>query len=299
MSTPIDKFKIIETAPFFEISPTGSYSSVNSGFKSAYVLKFKDPNTKNVIRTSGIVGNNSKVPPIPPTTPPITILKYSNNSAGPNFVWSDVTWTLDNTLPEFSYSANAVDLNTQNGPVPNNTSLINVAIGTLVTNIGDASFYGCTSLTSITIPNSVTNIENSAFNSCTSLTSIIIPDSVTSIGVYSFQDCTGLTSITISDSVMSIANTTFAGCISLTYVKLSNSLTSIGNYAFLACTSLTSITIPNLVTSIGDNAFLYSGLETVYISANNPLGIISPSLVNDFYGATNEGNGVTISPPPT
>jgi len=38
----------------------------------------------------------------------------------------------------------------------------------------------------------------------------------------------------------------------------------------------------------GDNVFLNSGLDTVYISDNNPLGIQSPSNgpVN-FYGAVN------------
>lgn len=41
MTTPNDKFKIIETSPEFAYSPTGSYSALS--FKSAYVLKFKNP----------------------------------------------------------------------------------------------------------------------------------------------------------------------------------------------------------------------------------------------------------------
>jgi len=56
--TANDKFKVIETAPIFAYSPTGSYSSTS--FKSAYVLKFKDPATHSTVVTSGILGNNKK-----------------------------------------------------------------------------------------------------------------------------------------------------------------------------------------------------------------------------------------------
>ena len=62
VKTAIDKFKVDETAPFFPdgpMGPTGSYGSFVSGLKSEYVLKFKDRETKNVIRTSGILSNNS------------------------------------------------------------------------------------------------------------------------------------------------------------------------------------------------------------------------------------------------
>ena len=55
-TAPNDKFKVIETAPIFAYSPTGSYSSAS--FKSAYVLKFKNPDTGSTVITSGIVGSN-------------------------------------------------------------------------------------------------------------------------------------------------------------------------------------------------------------------------------------------------
>ena len=95
MSNANDKFKIEETAPIFSIAPTGSYGGINSGIKSAYRIKSKDPQTGNTIKSSGII--NSNLNTVPDNTPPITILKYSNNLAGENFRWSGVTWTLDNT----------------------------------------------------------------------------------------------------------------------------------------------------------------------------------------------------------
>jgi len=272
-----DKFKVDETAPFFSIAPTGSYGGVNSGIKSSYRIKSKDPQTKSVVKSSGIINNNLNT--IPPTK--TTILQY-NSSYGPSFDWSEVTWTLDNKLPNFSYFANAVQLN---GSVPNNSSLINVAIGTLVTSIGDGTFASCTSLTSVTIPNSVTNIGDAAFVACTSLASITIPNSVTIIQNTTFYACTSLTSIEIPNSVTSIGIYSFQDCTGLTSIEIPNSVESIGNSAFAGCTGLTSIEIPNSVESIGENAFIgCTQLSTVIISTNNPLGIESPKSNVAFYG---------------
>ena len=260
--TANDKFKVDETAPFFPIgpmAPTGSYGNFNSGLRNQYVLKFKDNETKSVIRTSGIV--NSNLNTVPPPVPP-TILTYSTNSSPPgsSFEWSGVTWTFDGTLPNYSWSANAVNLT---GTVPNSAFLISVAIGTSVTSIGPNAFDTCTSLESITIPDSVTSIGESAFYSCTSLTSINLPNSVISIGSFCFQNCGILTSI-----------------------NLPNSLVNIPTAAFNYCSSLTSITIPNSVTSIANFAFYDSELTTVTIS-NNQLPLIpSPASGVSFYGRT-------------
>lgn len=61
VKTAIDKLKITDTTPLFEISPTGSYGS---SYKTVYnhtSFKSKDPETKNVVRTNGILSNNGKV----------------------------------------------------------------------------------------------------------------------------------------------------------------------------------------------------------------------------------------------
>ena len=71
MSNAIDKFKVDETAPLFEIAATGSYGGVNSGIKSAYRLKSKDPLTKNVVVSSGILSNGVDyiIAPTAPSAP--------------------------------------------------------------------------------------------------------------------------------------------------------------------------------------------------------------------------------------
>ena len=59
MTTPNDKFKIIETAPEFTISPTGSYSSAS--LKIVYQFTSKNPTTGSTVISSGILGCNAPV----------------------------------------------------------------------------------------------------------------------------------------------------------------------------------------------------------------------------------------------
>ena len=92
----IDKFKVDETAPFFPIgpmAPTGSYGNFNSGLKNEYVLKFKDNETKSVIRTSGLLSNNAKfmIPPV------FTVFSVTNNLALEFIINGDANPTLELT----------------------------------------------------------------------------------------------------------------------------------------------------------------------------------------------------------
>ena len=260
----IDKFKVDETAPFFPIGPMGPTGSYSSGsFKNKYVLKFKDNETKSVIRTSGILSSST----VPPTISPITILRYSTNAYnGSTFDWSGVTWTLNSTLPNYSWTANAVNFTSALNQLDQNYEfLTSVVIGGSVTSIGANAFNSCTHITSVTIPASVTSIGNGAFMKNYDLPSVTIPNSVTSIGDGAFETCTSLTSITIP-----------------------NSVTYIGASAFIYCDVLTSIKIPASVTSIGTDAFGGGPQEitTVTIKNNQLPGIPSPEAGVTFYGRT-------------
>ena len=230
------------------------------------------------VSPGGIIGIPAILPtptPIQPIPPTPTILKY-NTSQGLSVLWGSVTFTLDASLPNFSYTA--ITTSIPGSQVPSQGNLIGVTIGNSVTSIGsqafqnaaltsviftptstltiigNQAFFSCTSLASITIPNSVTSIGNNAFNGCFGLTSIIIGNSVTSIGASAFASCS-MTIIIIPSSVTSIAEGTFQSCTSLTSITIPNSVTSIGNFAFSNCFNLTSIIIGNSVTSIGTEAF--------------------------------------------
>lgn len=61
VKTAMDKFKVIETTPFSPtgpMGPTGSYGNFSFGLKSMNSFKTKDPLTKSVIKSSGILGNS-------------------------------------------------------------------------------------------------------------------------------------------------------------------------------------------------------------------------------------------------
>ena len=133
--------------------------------------------------------------------------------------------------------------------------LTNVTILDSVSIIADAAFLGCSDLTNITIPDSVTEIREYTFLSCKSLTKVIIPNSITKIGGGAFSFCSDLTDITIPNSVTKIGKGAFSYCESLSNVTIPNSVTEIGESAFYSCKSLSNVTIPNSVTEIGESVF--------------------------------------------
>ena len=135
------------------------------------------------------------------------------------------------------------------------TSLTDVVIPKVFSEIGENAFGKCSNLETITIPDSVTKIGDGAFWGCESLTSVTIPNSVTEIGGEAFSACSSLTTITIPDSVTEIGDMAFWGCENLTSVTIPNSVTEIGGGAFFGCESLTSVIIPNSIIEIGKGAF--------------------------------------------
>jgi hypothetical protein len=116
-------------------------------------------------------------------------------------------------------------------------------IGSGVTSIGDAAFFGCSGLGNITIPDSVVTIGNGAFYSCTNLSGIVIPNSVTNIGEAAFYSCGALTNATLGSNVVSIGTSAFRKCTNLTAVAIPNSVTNIGVATFRDCSNLADITV--------------------------------------------------------
>ncbi len=168
----------------------------------------------------------------------------------------------------------------------NNVTLqkITFEADSVLINIGDQAFSGCSSLTSITIPDGVTSIGYFSFSGCSSLTGITIPDRVTDIGDDAFSDCSSLMSITIPDSVTDIGVAAFFNCSSLTSIDFGDNsqLTNIGDWAFAGCDSLMSIAIPDGVKSIGYSAFsVCDSLTNIDFGDNSQLTSIGEQA---FYG---------------
>jgi len=154
---------------------------------------------ENLSGSKGTLSPPDPEPPAPgPTSSPLTILQYAT-SQGPFLAWDENTFTLDPTLPDFSYT---LDINPfiPSVQVPTPAALTAVQIGNLVTTIGPLAFNNCFLLASVTFAtiSTVTSIGNNAFSSCTSLTSIAIPTSVTSIAANAFAS-SGLTTVFIAN----------------------------------------------------------------------------------------------------
>ena len=187
-----------------------------------------------------------------------------------------------------------------------NETITSISIPSSVTNIGTASFSGCTSLTTVTFGENsqLESIGEEAFAYCTSLASVSIQSSVICIkncafaGTPFLTNNTGVaipysddankyfflradTSITSTDSIANwdkvacIAAEAFMDCASLTSVTIPTSVICIENCAFAGCTSLTSIEIPSSVTYIAGLAFVAcESLGTVTFAENSQLRII-------------------------
>jgi hypothetical protein len=140
-----------------------------------------------------------------------------------------------------------------NGTFQNCTSLINVTLGSGITEIQAATFAGCTSLETINIGNFVNTIGGAAFSNTTALTSIRIPGSVTTIGRGAF-DSSGLKALHLPRSVKTIDWGAFANNSDLSLVVL-NSVETIEGNAFRNNTSLRTISWGDSLTFIGESAF--------------------------------------------
>ena len=156
---------------------------------------------ENLSGSKGTLSPPDPEPPAPgPTSSPLTILQYMNFSQGAYVSWDENTFTLDPTLPNYSYT---LDINPfiPSVQVPTPAILTAVQIGNLVTTIGNLAFYNCFQLVSVTFASIsvVTSIGSNAFSDCSQLTSIAIPTSVTSIGTNAFSGCSSLTTVTIAN----------------------------------------------------------------------------------------------------
>ena len=164
----------------------------------------------------------------------------------------------------------------------------------MVVNIAEQAFEGCTNLTSVVIPDGVTNIAKRAFYGCTSLTNVVIPASVKTIGELAFygckklqqikyvngaeiligksafRDCTSMMSIEISTADnIEVKEGAFTGCTGAKSCELQSKMVSIAEMAFSSynggsvCGNITNlVVIANTTASIGDSAFFNCDMLT-------------------------------------
>jgi uncharacterized repeat protein (TIGR02543 family) len=142
-------------------------------------------------------------------------------------------------------------------------------MGNSVRDIGAYAFGSCGNLVNLTIGSGVTNIGNGAFYCCENLTRVRIPDSVRNIGEDAFRECYKLESVTIGNGVTNIGTCAFREIERLTEIVIPASVKSIGDGAFYMCKRLLTATIGNGVTYIGEGSFEEcNALKTLYVPAS-------------------------------
>ena len=131
------------------------------------------------------------------------------------------------------------------------------------TNIGHATFMGCTSLETVSLPTDIVRIPSSMFWGCRKITITNLAEctQLTTIGSSAFQD-TSYLNFVLPDTVTTIEKSAFQSAFkdgdggSFTIGKNSQ-LVTIGDSAFEDCRKMpANVYIPSTVTSIGKNAFL-------------------------------------------
>ncbi len=118
--------------------------------------------------------------------------------------------------------------------------------------IGNDAFRGCTNLKTITIPSGVKKIGSNAFSGCESLESVVLPKGLLILGAKAFFECTMLEEIEIPAGLTSIKSETFRGCLSLISVTFAENslLTVVDKNAFRECESLVEIFFPASVKEL-------------------------------------------------
>ena len=183
---------------------------------------------------------------------------------------------------------------------------------TVVTSLGNYSFYDCDALTEVDFPATLESIGQNAFNSCNYLVTADFSNctNLKSIGYQAFRynerlvnaDFSNLTSLETIDNeafyycynlatvdlsntkLTTIGNNEFYNCDALTSVVLPATLKTINGYAFYDCDNLTEVAIPAAVESIGNYAFASCNqLETVDMSNAKNLKKISEGAFADCY----------------
>lgn len=156
---------------------------------------------------------------------------------------------------------------------------IDFSAATLLTEIADEAFYGCTSLTEVALPVNLETLGSDVFGGCSELTAISIDESntfYTSIDDVLYNaDVTEIlvfpanrtAAYTLPETITAIVDDQFADS-KVTEVILHDAVTSIGENAFDG-SAITQMTIPSGVTSIGEEAFANTeDLESVTFLGN-------------------------------
>ncbi len=188
----------------------------------------------------------------------ITVTEYENG----RYIGNDsnkyvcLVGVIDPTVPTFTVANGTKVIYSE--LFQYNKALTAISIPQDLTDLGTATFEGCTNLTDITIPASLLSVKDSTFKDCAGITSIALPEGLTSIGEKAFWGCSELQDLTLPQSTVSIGNDAFAN---IPYGDSDENGWYFGNetnpYLFLRAVqkNVTSFSVPEGTVFIGEGAF--------------------------------------------
>ncbi len=118
-------------------------------------------------------------------------------------------------------------------------------------------------ITSVVYAPGITNVGSASFAGCTSITSVTLAGTVTEIGDEAFAG-TGITSVSLPKGLKTINDGAFSACPELSNVSLPDTVTSIGQFVFRGPNRMTSLYVPESVGFIGSFSIGYD-------EENNPI----------------------------
>lgn len=166
--------------------------------------------------------------------------------------------------------------------------------GSMLTEVGEYAFLGCSSLRKVNLPNSVTQLGEGCFRECVSLRTFSLPPRIKKLPRFIFEWDSLLSEVRLPAGLRDIGSHAFAYCSSLKNIEIPSHVTHIGSNVFSFCTSLREVKVPDSVTELESYAFSECiSLEKATLPAN-------PSLLGEliFSGCRSLRELVELSPVP-
>lgn len=117
-----------------------------------------------------------------------------------------------------------------------------------------SAFEG-SSLKELILPALLTEISDGAFYSMKALERIEIPKGVKKIGLNAFLGCSALETLTLPEGLTSIGRAAFSGCRALKILVIPKGVSLLPVMAFFNCESLSALVLPSAITMIDELAF--------------------------------------------
>ncbi len=151
-----------------------------------------------------------------------------------------------------------------------NSSLLEINIGSGVNHIGHDAFAGCSKLRSIQLPSGLTELEDGVLSGCAALTELTLPAGIQTIGSGALQGLVHLTSLALNEGLIGLEDNALSNCSALKQVTLPASLINLETDTFLGCNALETVDVAD-----GNNQF--SSYDGVLMNSSSTEIVYYPS----------------------